>query len=100
MVRGFTELSARSSVAFLVLPLLAAVVLLGNHGVLLATLAVAASFLAGVVVLRALVAELVAAVVPSRPHERREPSDTLPQNAPAAAGNPQPRAPGTNPLPC
>lgn len=96
-------LTARSSAPLLVLPLLLSALLLsgGSEHLLFGTaLAVAGTFLTSLVAVRGLVAELLAAVTPSPPVPRVEPSNALPQNEPAAAGNPQPRAPGTSPLPC
>ncbi|WP_432509851.1 DUF6412 domain-containing protein [Kineococcus sp. SYSU DK001] len=93
-------MSARVSTALLLLPLLASVVLLGQQPLLAAALVVAATFAAGLVAVRGVVAHLLAAICPPRPGNRPEPANALPQNEPAAVGNPQPRAPGTNPLPC
>ncbi|WP_157873602.1 hypothetical protein [Kineococcus radiotolerans] len=92
-------LTARVSTALL-LPLLASVVLLGQQPLLAAALLVATTVVTGLVAVRGVVAQLLAAVSPSRPRARLEPADTLPQNEPAAVGNPQPRAPGAQPLPC
>ena len=97
---GFEELSARSSAVWLLLPLLASVLLLGQQPLLAAALVVATTFVAGLVVVRAVVAKLLQAISPEPPGNRVEPADTLPQNEPAAVGNPQPRAPGAFALPC
>ncbi|MFD0482905.1 hypothetical protein ACFQ46_09900 [Kineococcus sp. GCM10028916] len=100
---GQQELTARFSTALLVLPLLLSALLLagGSEQLLLGTaVAVASSVVVGLLALRGVVAELLAAVAPSPPVARFEPADTLPQNAPAAVGNPQPRAPGVLALPC
>lgn len=93
-------LSARVSTALLLLPLVASVVLLGQQPLLAAALVVATAFVAGLVAVRGVVARLLAAISPPPPEGRTGPADTLPQNEPAAVGNPQPRAPGASALPC
>jgi hypothetical protein len=98
--RESSELTARVSTALLLLPLVASLLLLGQHTLLGAALVVTATVVAGLLAVRAVVAELLAAVRPAPPRTRREPADTLPQNEPAAVGNPQPRAPGAFALPC
>lgn len=93
-------MSARVSTAVLLLPLLASMVLLGQQPLLAAALVVATAFVVGLAVVRAVVTKLLAAIAPGRPEDRVAPADTLPQNAPATAGNPQPRAPGAVALLC
>lgn len=102
-VGGQRVLTARFSVALLVLPLLLSALLLvgGSEQLLLGTAVVfATTFLTGLVLVRGVVAQLLAAMAPSPPVRRVDPADTLPQNEPAAVGNSQPRAPGAFALPC
>jgi hypothetical protein len=102
-VNALREVTVRTSAALVVLPLLlVGLLLLGGPEQLFvgAALVVAGAFLTGLVVVRTVVAHLQSGVVPPDPVLRRETADTLPQNEPAAVGNPQPRAPESSPLPC
>ena len=102
------SLTERGSAALLLVPALLTVLLTalaalpvaGAHTPLLAAaLGVAATCLLGVVAVRAVVAVLLTAIAPAPPRRSRVRVEVLPQNEPAAVGNPQPRAPGAPPLP-